>query len=183
MAISKSTIISGLIVAAVISLASVVFVRAQDTSITGQQIEKVRSNCVSTKNTLNQLHASDALLRVNRGQVYESIQTKLMDRFNSRVASSKINNDDLISITVEYGKALNKFRQDYKLYEEGLSVAIGIDCLAEPAAFYDAIALTRLKRSYVHDDVKNLNYYIDQYQLALNKLEKDYVTAAKGISQ
>ena len=183
MAIPKNIIVSGLIFATVISCASLIAVHAQTVPVTDQQIDKIRSNCISTKNTLNQLHASDALLRVNRGQIYESIQTKLMDKFNSRVESSKINNDNLTAVTTNYGKALDRFRQDYKLYEEDLALAIAIDCSAEPAAFYDAVSTARLKRGYVHNDVASLNHFIDQYQLSLNQLENDYKAAVKGLSQ
>ena len=183
MTIPRKIIISGLIIATVFSCASLAGVYAQSTNITSQQVEKIRSSCTSTKNTLSQLHASDALLRVNRGQAYESIQTKLMDRFNSRIASNKIENDSLSTVTTNYGKALDKFRLDYKQYEEDLASALNIDCSSQPSKFYDAVSLARLKRSYVHNDVTSLNRLIDEYQSSLAKFQNDYKTAARGISQ
>jgi len=166
-----------------LTLSSVSFfsVSAQNNTITSQQAEQIRSNCVSTKNTLNQLHASDALLRVNRGQVYESILTKLMDRFNGRLSNKNINNSDFISITDKYSSMLDSFRADYQTYEEHLSIALNVDCSSNPTEFYNAVASARTKRDQVHTDVVKLNQFLDQYQLALNQFEKDYQTAAKEV--
>jgi hypothetical protein len=146
-------------------------------AMTDQQIELIRSNCVSTKNTLNQLHVSDALLRVNRGQLYESLSTKLMDRFNNRVASNKLSSTDLASQTTDYRQALDKFRADYITYEQQLSTTIGIDCSKQPVDFYDAVANSRTKRNQVHDDVVKLNSIIGLYQSAVDKFEADFQKA------
>lgn len=158
-------------------------VSAQNAVISEQQTEQIRSNCASTKNTLNQLHASDALLRVNRGQVYESILTKLLDRFNSRVSNNKMSSADLESVTAEYATALNTFRRDYKTYEEHLSAVIDIDCSKNPVGFYDAILFARTERVRVHDDVVKLNQLIDKYQLSLTQFENDYKAAIKEINK
>ena len=156
-------------------------VSAQDATVTSQQAEQIRSNCVSTKNTLNQLHASDALLRVNRGQIYESILTKLIDRFNGRLSSNNINSTNFTSVKNDYSSMLDTFRLDYKSYEEHLSAALNTDCSKQPTEFYNAVALARTDRSRVHDDVANLNQSIDKYQDLLNQFEKDYQTASSGM--
>lgn len=158
-------------------------VHAQNASVTNQQIEVIRSNCASAKNTLNQLHASDALLRVNRGQIYESMLTKLMDRFNGRVENNSFSNTDLVHVSTNYELALDIFRSDYKVYEERLSSALAIDCSKQPVAFYDAVILARVERDKVHSDVLKLNQYIDQYQSAVNQFEEDYQTATKGLKK
>jgi hypothetical protein len=172
-----------LVLAVVLSGASLLNVFAQSDSITDQQIELIRTNCVSVKNTLNQLHVSDALLRVNRGQIYESMSTKLMERFNSRVANNNLNNASLVSVTTSYGLMLDTFRSDYITYEEKLSSAIGIDCSKQPVAFYDAISVARTERSQVHADVIKLNQYINQYQSALSQFEKDHQVTSSGAKQ
>jgi len=103
--------------------------KAQSTNtISDSQIKLIKTNCVSTKDTLNRIHASDALLRVNMGQIYESISTKLMDGFNGRVVGNNLNGINLISISSEYGQTLDKFRADYINYEEKMSTAMSIDC-------------------------------------------------------
>lgn len=182
MKIHKRMIITGLaIVVAFFCCLPLLNVSAQNNLISGQQIEQIRSNCVSTKNTLNQLHASDALLRVNRGQVYESILTKLLDKFNSRLANNKMSSNELTSITGEYVTALNNFRQDYKSYEEHLSATIDIDCSAQPEAFYNSVLVARTERTKVHSDVQKLNQLLDKYQASLTKIENDYKAAIEEI--
>ena len=86
--------------------------------LTPEQADRVRTNCVSIKNSLNQLHASDALLRVNRGQVYESMATKLMDTFNARLSNNRLDNKAMTAATTSYRAALATFRSDYIAYEQ-----------------------------------------------------------------
>lgn len=177
MVISKKQLFIFAIIAMTLSCFFVFKVSAQNESITSEQTELIRSSCSSVKNTLNQLHASDALLRVNRGQLYEAIETKLMSGFNDRVLNNHYNNSDLVTITNNYGSMLDTFRADYITYEEQLSAAIDIDCSKQPVAFYDAVADSRTKRQQVHADVAALNSFIDQYQLAVDKFESSYQQA------
>lgn len=170
-----------LTLAIILSGMSLISVAAENT-MTNQQIDRILTNCVSTKNTLNQLHASDALLRVNRGQIYESMSTKLMNGFNGRVSNNNFDNSNLVSISTSYDMALNTFRLDYKTYEEHLASAIGIDCSKQPVSFYDAVALARSERSRVHDDILKLNQYVDEYKAAVVQFEKDFL-ANNGTSR
>lgn len=181
MKITKELLVGCLMIATVVlGGMSLINVSAQSTGMTDQQIELIRTNCLSAKTTLNQLHVSDALLRVNRGQLYESISTKLMNKFNNRIMNNNFDSTDFISISKDYGSMLDTFRLDYITYEEQLSVALDIDCSKQPVAFYDAVSSARVKRVQVHTDVVNLNQYIAQYQLILDQFEKDYLTSIEG---
>ncbi len=168
---------------AAISLTALINVSAEDVPMTTQQIEIIRSNCVSVKNTLNQLHASDALLRVNMGQRYESMSTKLMDGFNGRVSGNHFDSSTLVSSMNSYNSMLDTFRAEYKNYEEHLFAVININCQAQPVAFYDAIAAARTQRDKVHLDIVRLNLYLDQYKSNLDQFEKDYQVATDGVKQ
>jgi hypothetical protein len=174
MKIFRRPVITSLLGAIILTGAIFSFTNAQSTPMTDAQIVRIRSNCISAKNTLTQLHASDALLRVNRGQIYESMTTKLMSRFNSRVDSNHYDVKDLLSITQSYGSALNNFRTDYQAYEEQLSGALSIDCTKEPVAFYDSVASSRTKRTQVHVDVVILHQYIDNYEAAYNDFATNF---------
>ena len=149
-------------------------VHAQSTSLTQDQIERIRTNCTSTKSTLNQLHASDALLRVNRGQVYESMASRLMDPFNSRLGNNRLDAKATSVVTSGYRGALDTFRSNYKSYEEKLSSAIRIDCTEQPESFYRTIEEARTLRSKVHDDVIKLHRYIDDYRTAVGDFLLNY---------
>ena len=147
---------------------------AQSPLMTDEQVDRIRSNCVTAKNTLNQLHTSDALLRVNRGQIYEYMSTKLMDRFNGRATNSRFEAKDLTSVAQKYSFALTTFRLTYQSYEEQLTKALTIDCRKEPVSFYDAVANARTKRTQVHVEVVKLHQYIDEYRSAVDAFEADY---------
>jgi len=145
-----------------------------ENEVTVAQTQQIRNNCSLLKNTLNQLHVSDALLRVNMGQRYELMSTKLIDRFNSRVSSNNLKVDQLAIASVNYKSTLDIFRLDYQSYEENMVTTIKIDCQSEPNAFYNSLLTTRNKRMQVYIDVKKLNQEIDQYRSAVSQLEKDY---------
>jgi hypothetical protein len=132
--------------------------------LSSEQIDRIKSNCTTIKSTLSQLHASDALLRVNRGQVYESLASKLMDPFNSRLSNNRLDSKATSVVTSSYRTALDTFRADYKNYEEELSNAIAIDCTKQPELFYTTIEEARTLRTKVHDDIVKLHRYIDDYR-------------------
>jgi hypothetical protein len=137
---------------------------AQAEDLTPDQIERVKANCLSIKNSLNQLHASDALLRVNRGQVYESMASKLMDNFNSRLGINSLDNKAMTTVTANYRTALTTFRSDYIVYEQKLSTAIRIDCGSQPNTFHTTIEEARKLREVVHGDVLRLHRLINDYR-------------------
>lgn len=176
MKISVKVLIIGLVFATTITGALFARVSAEDNRMSDQHIENIRSNCVTAKNTLTQLHASDALLRVNMGQLYELMTTKLMDRFNSRLSNNSYDNSSLVAVTTAYNQKLDAFRNDYKAYEVQLADALKIDCLNQPVAFYDAVTSSREKRNQVHVDVARLNQFLDDYKTAMNAFENDYLT-------
>jgi len=149
-------------------------VHAQSTALTSDQVQRIRSNCTSIKSTLNQLHASDALLRVNRGQVYESMASKLMSPFNSRLSNNRLDAKATSAVTASYRTALDSFRDDYKSYEEKLSSAIKIDCINQPELFYNTIEQARINRAKVHDNVTRLHRYIDDYRSAVGDFLLNY---------
>ncbi len=179
----KKLLSVSLAAAVIFSVISLINVSAQDATINSQQITRIQENCTLAKNTLNQLHASDALLRVNMGQLYESISTKLMDKFNNRVSNNDFNNTGLVSVINSYNSTLDIFRSDYRTYEEHLSSAINIDCKNQPVSFYDAVYSARIDRDRVHDDIVKLNRYIGQYQSAVNQFEKDYINSTNGVNR
>ena len=149
-------------------------VHAQSNQLSSEQIERIRSNCTSTKSTLTQLHASDALLRVNRGQVYESMANKLMEPFNSRLSNNRLDNKATSVVTTSYRSSLDTFRTDYKSYEEKLSRAIRIDCTADPETYYYTIEEARELRTKVHESVNKLHRYIDDYRTAVGDFLLNY---------
>ena len=158
----------------VLGFANFIKVSAQDSSLTQQQINQITGNCMTLKINLNQLHASDTLLRVNMGQRYELLSTKLMDRFNSRVINNNFKINGLNTSASSYKSALESFRADYIIYEESLAAAIKVDCVSSPNLFYNSIGLARTNRNRVYGDIKNLNRQIDDYRTEVSNFEKSF---------
>lgn len=170
-----------LLVAVIASMAPLVMPRnTSAASLTDDEISRIRANCTAIRASLNQLHASDALLRVNRGQIYESVGTKLMSNFNSRLASKNFDVKGLVSVTTSYQSTLATFRSDYIIYERQLTNAIRIDCSKDPQTFYDAVEDARTKRMTLHGDVVKLHQYIDDYRSAVNDFSLNYDRVAGG---
>lgn len=157
--------------------------RAQAPVMGEAHIERIRANCSDAQATLSQLHASDALLRVNRGQVYESLSTKLMATFNSRVALNRLDATQLVTVSSLYERQLTTFRTDYQSYEQQMSDILKIDCTKQPVAFYDAIASARNKRAKVHQDVVDLTKQINDYKTAFDAFEKQYLASLEETSK
>ena len=166
-------LIVGLAAAVFLSIVGLTKVEAQ-TILTDEQLQRISTNCQSIKNSLNQLHASDALLRVNRGQIYESMVTKLMNNFNARLANNSLDNKGLLVVTGGYQSALTTFRTDYQAYERQLSAAIRIDCEKQPSEFHFAVEDARDKRKKVHTDVLRLHQYIDDYRASVSDFLINY---------
>lgn len=155
-----------LVIASSVSVFAVQKSHAAD--LTAEQYGRIQANCTTIIGSLNQLHASDALLRVNRGQLYESIGTKLMNSFNGRLGNNSLDNKGLVAVTNSYQSTLATFRTDYQAYEQQLSAAMRIDCTKDPSGFHVALESARTKRATVRTDIIRLNQYIDDYRSAIN---------------
>lgn len=150
-----------------------------DPTMTEEQINYIRQNCVRAQSSLNQLHASDALLRVNRGRLYELISTKLMAPLNSRIALNRMGGLKLTATTLEYGRQLDIFRSSYQDYEEAMSRTLEIRCINQPVAFYDSLKETREKRQKVYADTLALNALLQAYKTNF----EEFASEQQGVGQ
>lgn len=149
-------------------------VRAESTPMTEAHIARIRANCVEAQATLRQLHASDALLRVNRGQLYESISTKLMASLNSRISLNRLDGASLVAIAATYEGQLTYFRQSYQQYEEAMSRILKINCTNQPVVFYDGVTDVRAKRKKVHESTTVLHGTITEYKNEFEVFAKQF---------
>jgi len=170
----KRIIILAAIFSVVLSGASLWQVVAQSTAMTEAHIERIKANCIDAQASLTQLHTSDALLRVNRGRIYESIATKLMVPFNSRVTSNQLDGKSLIDIYTTYEKHLAEFRSNYQSYEQSMSETLRINCQNQPVSFYDKVNATSELRKRVHTSVVALHKAINDYRVAFDAFAKKF---------
>ena len=83
----------------------------QQTEIT--VVDNIRSRCDSIQSSLGRLHTSDALLRVNVGQTYNSISVRLMARLNSRLALNRIDSLETVEIANRFDQLRVEFAANY----------------------------------------------------------------------
>lgn len=150
-------------------------VRAEDQSmiLTDDQISLIKANCVDVQSTLERVHASDALTRVNLGQRYETISTKLMAPLNSRIALNRLDNVELTKTTSDFNAELDNFRTLYQQYEQTMLRAIQINCVNQPVSFYDTITLAREHRAAVHESVVKMSNLLKQYGSQFESFKAD----------
>lgn len=160
-----------IVIALLIAVLGVSFVvrpvEAQQADIpvmTDAHMQRIQQNCGDALRTIQQIHASDGPLRVNRGQLYESISNKLMAGMNGRLTAHKADASSLVKLTAQYDKILVEFRVNYKKYDDQMSSVLTINCRKQPVAFYDEVAKARALRKVVNTNVNDLNQLIRDYE-------------------
>jgi hypothetical protein len=125
--------------------------------------QNVTIDCLDVKFKLTKIHEDDGLKRVNTGQLYEAVSTKLMARLGSRIVQNRLDGAELIKKASEYETALNNFRADYQVYEVAMNSLIKSDCSTQPMIFYNSLQNVRDLRSKVNTDTKQLTRVTKEY--------------------
>lgn len=163
----------------VVGAAAPSIAKAENQPLSPAHLERIRTHCVEAKSSLNQLHASDGLLRVNRGQLYELISTKLMAPLNSRLVLYRISSDGLVALGSDYDKQLETFRAEYQQYEVAMSQTLGIDCVKQPQQFYESLADAREKRQKTHAATVALQETIENYGTTFDSFSQKFKADSK----
>ena len=146
-----------------------------DSVITDDQIQVIKSRCTDIQTTLNQLRQNDALLRVNRGAAYQAISDKLMVPLNQRIASKQLNGGDLVKITADYNTTYQQFYNAFKDYDTALSTAMGTDCTKQPTTFYSQREDARNKRLILHAASQKLVQLATSYKTTFDQIKGQLV--------
>lgn len=135
-------------------------------------LDAIQANCSNIRTALNRLHNNDAIVRVNTGQVYNNISSRLMARLNSRLALNKIDAAELVALTSRFEKGRNSFSMRYNEYESALSTLLKIDCKTQPTDFYSHLSLARSERLKLSSSVRELNDIIAEYGTKVEKIKE-----------
>lgn len=138
-------------------------VQAVEVTLSDAHAEKIRTNCVDVRANLNRLHASDGLMRVNRGQLYEAISTKLMAPLNSRLVLNRVEPGKLLTLAGSFDQQLKEFRSTYQQYEVAMSRLLVIDCAKDPSSFYTSLLDARNKRQQTHEANETIQNTITEF--------------------
>lgn len=130
----------------------------------GAMFENITMDCLDVKFKLSKVHETDGLNRVNLGQLYEAMSTKLMGPLNSRIVNNHLDGSALVKNAAEYQLTLTKFKNDYQTYEEQMNDLIKSDCTSQKMVFYRNLENVQRLRTYVHNDILQLNRLIKTYK-------------------
>lgn len=167
-----------LLVVVFIFVAVVAFSRtsfAQPADLTSEKRAIIVQTCVSAQTVLQKVQHNDAATRVNRGQAYETVVSRLMTPLNTRSTSNGYNSSAtlLVDTTKRYQQALDNFKDHYKSYDNAVSSALKTKCKDKPEIFYGYIEDARRERQSVATDVAALNSLMNEYRANVLKLRSE----------
>lgn len=149
-------------------------------TLTDEHITRIKTSCQPVIATLNQIHANDTPVYINRNQAYFSISDKLIARLNSRLALNSFNTTELVKIANDYNNELAKFRSSYRKYDMAMADLIRKNCIRQPVAFYETINDVRKQREVVHASITKLHALIKQYRAAVDTFENENETKLRA---
>ena len=149
-------------------------------AMTDEHITRIKNNCQSSLAILDQIHANDAPVYINRNQTYFSISDKLMARLNSRLAFGRYDTSELVRIANGYNTELANFRATYKQYDDAMAGLVKTNCNKQPVGFYDKTGEVRGLREKVHTSIKQLHDLIGEYRTAIDQFEHKYETKLRA---
>lgn len=140
--------------------------------ITEAQKNAVYDHCDKIRENLRTVQRDDAKTRVYLGRYYETILNGFITPLNVRLVENNLTDDDLLNNQSDFARIRTNFTIDFIEYQKVLEDLVGMDCRAEPTAFYVKLSTAREKRAIVAEDV-NLLQRAAKTQVRL-------VTALKG---
>lgn len=155
------------------SIASLPVYAQESPVLTDDHITRIQTNCQPVIATLNQIHANDTPVYINRNQAYFSISDKLIARLNSRLALNSFDTTPLVKIANEYNNELAEFRVVYRQYDTAMADLVKKNCIRQPVGFYETIGDVRKQRDIVHSSINRLHVLIEQYRDAVNTFESE----------
>jgi hypothetical protein len=167
-----------LLVVVFIFVATVIFSStsfAQSADLTSEKRVIVVQTCVSAQTVMQKIQHNDAATRVNRGQTYATIISRLMTPLNTRSTSNGYNSSAtlLTDTTKRYQQALDDFKDHYKNYDNAVSNALKTKCKDKPEVFYGYIEDARRERQNVAADVTALSGLVGEYRVNVLKLRSE----------
>lgn len=146
-----------------------------ETNMTAEKQAIIVESCVGAQTTLQRIQHNDAATRVNRGQGYETLVSRLMTPLNSRATSGGYNDSAsfLVDTTKRYQQALESFKDHYKEYDDAITASLRVKCKTDPVKFYGYIEEARNQRQNLANDVSLLSTLTGEYRGNVVKLRSE----------
>lgn len=142
-------------------------VSAESVPLSDAQLNTILANCAVAQVSLGRVQQSDKPVRINRGYRYDTL-LKLMVKFNTRAAQSRLDAPGLLTTTSSYEKEIRDFTQTYTEYDDTLSDIQKMNCKEIPTDFYDKLTLAREKRMQLEGHVIKLDILLDEYMSSVD---------------
>lgn len=142
----------------------VVLAQTADITSDAELVKTLRRNCSAVRVAIKNIHTNDALTRVNVGQRYNSISTKLMARLNGRLAVNKLDSSRLVNITNDFESTRLRFNSNYNDYDTAMTELDHTNCTDDVARYYQKLVTAREARNRLTEDVKTLNELLVKYR-------------------
>lgn len=148
---------------------------AENPGLSPEKLADIKASCVNVQVILQKIQYNDAATRVNRGQGYENLMTRMMIPMNSRTAINGFNSSaaELADITTRYQQVFSTFKNNYENYDDALADALRVKCQQEPADFYNSLTEARQQRVNLSSDIATLSQLIEEYRQAVIKLKAE----------
>lgn len=135
----------------------------------------VEMDCMAVRVKLSKIHENDSLMRVNTGQAYGMITSRLMSRLHAKIVEQRLDGGELVKKTAEFESQLGEFRSHYQEYEAALSELLKKDCGSQQQLFYAMLREVRAKRDVVYEDTKQLEKCIHEYKELFLEFKEQYL--------
>ncbi len=133
--------------------------------------DAVRAGCLSAKSALSQTEKNDAVLRINRGRIYNEV-SDLLYAMNARISNNRRSAPKLSQITEDFNDELSKFKDTYNKYDDKLVELTKSDCSNAPSDFYSGLVSVRQGRENLKDSVEKLDRLVEEYSDSFKSLKE-----------
>lgn len=147
----------------------------ETTELSPEKIIDIKASCVGVQVVLQKIKYNDAANRVNRGQGYESLVTRMIIPMNSRAAVNGFSNSaaSLANITSRYQQSFKNFKKNYDNYDDALNSTLRIKCQEKSTEFYTHLTEARKYRTNLANDITSLTQIMEEYRQAVVKLKDE----------
>jgi len=157
--------------------------KAHAAAATLEQQQAIVARCDQLKVQLANVQKNETATRVNRGRVYDLEVIPYITAFNSRIAASKVDAPELISVAAQIQSSVTSYANQFTTYSDDLTTAQRIDCKVKPAEFYDWVDKARADRATLAGQVTRTDQLIASYTNELQKLEQRFTPVINGSSK
>ncbi len=131
-------------------------------AVSEEKVNAVRENCAGILEVLKSVQREDSVVRTHIGPYYNNVLEKFIKPLNSRLVENNMFDTGLLNNQSNFVTAQEVFRADYSEYQRELSELTAMDCVADPAGFYEKLESVRERRRVVSLSVSEMRGLVSE---------------------